>query len=59
METQDSDDLVHDCDLGSRLKLKGETTKDLELIFSSQIVVNFKKGGKVEKLKGCWCNICR
>ena len=41
------------------MKLKGETTKDLELIFSSQIVVNFKKGGKVEKLKGCWCNICR
>ena len=59
METQDLDDSVHNCDLGSQLKLKGKTTKDLELIFSSRIVVNFKKGGKVEKLKGRWCNICR
>jgi hypothetical protein len=53
---QDDD---HNCDIGSRLKMKGETTKDLDLMFSTRKVINFKSGNNVEKCKGRWCLICK
>ena len=53
---QDDD---HDCNIGSQLKMKGETMKDLDLMFLKRIPVNFNSGNKVEKLKGCWCLVCK
>ena len=49
----------HNCDMGSQWKMKGEMMKDLDLMFSKWILVNFKSENKLEKLKGHWCLVCK
>lgn len=49
----------HQARIGDVLSTKGETTKDLDLMFSKRVKVNFKKHGKDELVMGRWCTTCR
>jgi hypothetical protein len=42
------------------LKVKTDSSKDIKLLFSDRVTVNFKKrDGSYETLKGRWCNTCK
>ena len=50
----------HHANIPVHAKVKKDSTKDLPIVFGECIPVTFKKkGGGMETLTGCWCNICR
>lgn len=51
----------HQANIGEELATKGETTKDLDLMFEPKGRVNFRKkgGGGGRQLKGRWCMTCK
>jgi hypothetical protein len=50
----------HQSNIPTKLKVKGESTKDLLLIFSERVTVKFKKkNDNYETVVGRWCNVCR
>jgi hypothetical protein len=49
----------HQAKIGGELATKGETTKDLDLMFSKRVKVNFRKSGKETLVKGRWCITCK
>jgi hypothetical protein len=49
----------HQAHIGEELATKGETTKDLDLMFSSRVKVNFWKGGEGKLMTGHWCMTCK
>jgi len=55
---QGSDIEVHKAPIGEVVTTKGETTKDLDLMFLKKGTVNFKTNGKDNKVKGRWCITC-
>lgn len=56
---QGSDLEVHKAPIGEVVTTKGETTKDLDLMFLKKGTVNFKTNGKDNKVKGRWCITCK
>jgi hypothetical protein len=49
----------HDIEVPSRKPVKTEQARNIQTIFMDRLVVGFLEGGQVEKVKGCWCNVCR
>ena len=39
--------------------MKGDMTKDLDLMFSKWVKVNFRKGKQATLVKGRWCMPCK
>jgi hypothetical protein len=52
-------DEKHQALIGGQLVTKADTTKDLDLMFSKRVKVNFKKGKKETLLNGRWCITCK
>jgi hypothetical protein len=52
-------DEQHQANIGKELATKHDTTKDLDLMFSQPVKVNFKNGTKATLLKGRWCLLCK
>lgn len=49
----------HQARIGKELAMKGDKTKDLDLMFSNRVKVNFRKGDKQTLTKGRWCMTCK
>ncbi|KAH9048055.1 hypothetical protein EDB84DRAFT_1434537 [Lactarius hengduanensis] len=49
----------HQAKLREEVAPKRETTRDLDLMFSECLKVNFKKNDKATLMTGCWCLTCR
>jgi hypothetical protein len=52
-------DEQHQAAIGEHLTAKGDSTKDLDLMFSKKVSVNFRRGGKATLEKGRWCFTCK
>ncbi|KAH9058015.1 hypothetical protein EDB83DRAFT_2315976 [Lactarius deliciosus] len=52
-------DEQHQSKIGRQLATKGDMTKDLDLMFSKRVRVNFRKGNKDTLLSGRWCLLCK
>ncbi|KAH9012747.1 hypothetical protein EDB84DRAFT_1444553 [Lactarius hengduanensis] len=49
----------HQAKLREEVAPKRETTRDLDLMFSERLKVNFKKNNKATLMTGRWCLTCR
>jgi hypothetical protein len=52
-------DEEHGATIGGLLATKADTTKDLDLMFSKRVKVNFRKDNKGTLLNGRWCLTCK
>jgi hypothetical protein len=52
-------DEEHGATIGGLLVTKADTTKDLDLMFSKRVKVNFRKDNKGTLLNGHWCLTCK
>ena len=49
----------HRSEIPEVLVVKNDSTKDLLMICSDKVSVNFKAGNNTTKLRGRWCLVCR
>jgi hypothetical protein len=59
LRQRDELDEEHGPTIGVLLATKADTTKDLDLMFSKRVKVNFRKDNKGTLLNGRWCLTCK